>query len=841
MNFNKTSKLCFAVALTTFIGLSLSEGVYAANESAEGYTIRDMMNRRNKGVKPTVKAYSVRDTMFTKKNKAPEPEVAYSEPVLQEKFIERNIDNNQIDYSACESGKCGLAMPVDVERNTEVADIPLAVPVKKGAVVPVAAPSVAKEPAKKKSSFASGPIFDTGSCSSSHNSGPIFDTGPCEKCASGPIFDTGTCDRCYKSGPLVDTGPCETCEPPALRVANHKLPYNDFIYQAVARNCCDMAPIYLEHVDFNLSKKSDYMPYGNKMGNYRFRIFGCRRYDKEAILNKGRVLEKNMNFTKIFEEVTGDCYNLVKMPQDLCLETTPSALPEYILTAEITDFFMNICDGYNWKDAQKAEKRTGSAEITVKWKLTNLTKTKVVWEGETTGYSDLVKGQDDGEVALVEKAFADAASNLRNKMGFEDALMKRLTPDELTEQRNALIDEEIALNPEKCKFKEDQHLAQQCEVTRQGVDIMQCPAVIEQVVVVNPCNECEKCQACPQEEQKPCPVCEECEKCAPRIVEDSGVIIAHSSVEVQKIVEDSSVITSHSVTVPDPIVENHGTNSDHIIFKNCIDENGGVISGGNCVVVDDTWVDIKNGDTSFDSLCIVDRPPYDVLSAENLYKVRASVVEISNEAGKKGAGLIISESFVLTSANIVQRDANVYKMKTINGKELTGRAVRVNLSKNTALIMLDEETKYTPLSLNLDLPKVGQTGFMTLGILDVDNFEDGENYIDTDGKVTGYRYSENVGSEIILDTFVQNITIGGVLIDGNGTINGMAHSGKKTENGNDLFLPTETALRSLGLSICEKLYEKKSPWQQTVYKPVTELILNAKPKAPEEMKEKERK
>ena len=64
--------------------------------------------------------------------------------------------------------------------------------------------------------------------------------------------------------------------------------------------------------------------------------------------------------------------------------------------------------------------------------------------------------------------------------------------------------------------------------------------------------------------------------------------------------------------------------------------------------------DMKNGDKTFDSLCIVDRPPYDVLSPENLYKVRASVVEISNTAGKKGAGLIISESFVLTSANIVE-------------------------------------------------------------------------------------------------------------------------------------------------------------------------------------------
>ena len=86
-----------------------------------------------------------------------------------------------------------------------------------------------------------------------------------------------------------------------------------------------------------------------------------------------------------------------------------------------------------------------------------------------------------------------------------------------------------------------------------------------------------------------------------------------------------------------------------------------------------------------------------------------------------------------------------------------------------------------------------------------------------------------------------HVTIGGVLIDPFGTINGVAHTGQKTENGQDLFLPTETALRSVGLSICEKLYDRPSPWQKTVYKPVTEKILSSTPKAPEVLAPQERK
>lgn len=732
MKMLKLYKLCFAAVMAVISSVVISDDVVAAYKNADTNSIRDMMHRRRKGLKPQIKISEQAQNRANGKS-----------PVSA-----RYAETDDINDTTVSSGGWF--------------------------------------------DFNSGPIFDTGSCSSNNKSGPIFDTGPCKKCK--------------KPAPVVKPQP---------RIADYIIEYSDFVYQAVARDCCSMAPLYLDHVDFKLSDIESSSAYSNKLGNYRFRIFGCRRYDKEAILNQGRLLEKNMNFNKVFEEVTGDCYNLVKMPQDLCLQDTPSAMPEYVLTAEITDFFMNVCDGYDWKETTKTDKRSGSAEIKVTWRLTNLTKTRVLWEGETTGYADLSDGQDNGEITLVERAFADATSNLRNMNGFEDQLMVRLTPEELSQERQALIDEEIALNPAKCQFKEEQALVKQCQISRENVDIAKCPAVVEQTVII---NQCEKC-----------PVCAEC---------NEAPVIEESIVTMPSLVEE---VVVEMPVVEVPLVENTGVAVSSAIFDNCVDENGGIISGGDCQIVDDTWVDMKNGNSVFDSLCIVDRPPYEDMAPQNLYKVRASVVEISNMNAKKGAGLIISENFVLTSANLVDKNNNVYNIRTINGQNLSGRAVRVNLSKNTALIMLDEETKYTPLSLNLDLPKVGQGGFMTLGILDVENFDDGENYLDTNGKVTGYRYSEDRGSEIMLDTYVQNVTIGGVLIDENGTINGMAHTGQKTASGTDLYLPTETALRSLGLSICEKLYDKASPWQQTVYKPVTELVLKSEPKAPEEMTVEERK
>lgn len=671
----------------------------------------------------------------------------------------------------------------------------------------------------------SGPLIDTGPCDRCYDNGPLIDTGPCDRCYDeGPIIDTGPCDRCYDEGPIIDTGPCEkckeeipeviiepecpiceetfiepepvcdVCEPPAPvptpvcekpKPVNYATSYNDFIVQAMEKDCCALAPIWLDYVDFNLPENEE-TGVKNHVGNYRFRIFGCRRYEKKAILNSGRVMEKDMHFSDIFKQVTDDCYNIVKIPEDICLQRTPSPLPEYILSAEITDLFMNICDKHDWESAKSADARTGSSEITVHWRLSNPTKTKIMWEGETTGYADLKIGLEDGEIALIEAAFADAVSNLQAAHGFESQLMVRLSPEELTAERNALIDEERALDPAKCKFAEELYQAKQCEITRPGVNITKCPAFQAQILPPAP-------QPCPE----PCPV-------AAPVIE-----------------------------------ENAGTKTENLFLESCIDENGGIKSGGSCTVVDDTWVDTDL--KAFDSLCITTRAPYDVLTPENLYKVRASVVEISNVAGKKGAGLIISDSFIITSADLVDNQYNTYKIRTINGKDLSGRAVRVNPSKNTALIMLDTKTEYTPLPLNIHLPKTGQSGFMTLGLLDVEVFDNGsENYIDNSGKIAGYRYSDEKGAEIIVDTNVQTIAIGSVLIDAHGSINGFAHTGQKTDKGHDLFLPTETALRSLGLTVCDCVWEAPSKFEQTVYKPVTELVHTVQ-KTPEVMKKVERK
>ena len=574
-----------------------------------------------------------------------------------------------------------------------------------------------------------------------------------------PIYTYVTqpvCGQCSQVN-MQFPGPCNVCESAVQQVPLVNYAAAPDIYTAFQGNCCQMAPIALEHVDFRIQRQGKDGPYSNKLGNYRFRIFGCRRYNKEASLNDGRILERNINFAKVFEESVSSCYKVVPMPKDLCLQTKPTEMPEYVLTAEITDYFMNICDEYDWNKAAKKNQRTGTSEITITWRLMDLTKNKVYWKGESNGYGELFEGETNGETKLIERAFADATSNLRAITGFEEQLMQRKSQEQMAAERYALIEEERALNPMKCGYRKQYEDVKNCQISRPGAMLTQCGGISTVQEVVN----------------------------------------------------------------------------------SCISQSGQLIENSACHVVDDTWVDtgeIK----SLDNLCIVTANPCNALTPETIYRMRSSVVQIDSPNGKKGAGLLISDRFILTSGDLVDANNNTYTVKTIRNISMPAHAVRVNPSKNTALLMLEQATEYTPLALNLKLPEVGSNGYLTLGLLDVNNFKDGENYLENSAKIEGYRYTDEKGAEILANTFIQNVTVGGGLFYKDCTVNGMAHSGIKTDEGLDVYVPTETALRSLGISICGQEYVAESPWQQTIYKPVSEQI-QIVPQTPEVMKPQDRK
>jgi len=659
-------------------------------------------------------------------------------------------------------------------------------------------------------------------------------------------------------------------------------------YKSSLRNCCDLASFALVNVDFKLDNEGT----KNHVGNYRFRIFGCRRATKKAILNQGRVIQKEMEFQTVFRKAVDDCYKVMEIP-NVCLADPTVALPEYVLNAEITDFFMNVCDEYNWEKAKKALRRDGSAEMTVTWRLMDLTQSKVYWTGVTSGYADLEDGIYEGEVKLAELAFADAAARLTSLPGFDNQLRRRLSPEEKARARAALIEFDARFHPEKCPIPvqqpcnrprcpaepitpalqqpicpcaaQPQRSTCVCNQPSCSCPAMSCPCamqpmvqaqpkveefvdvktkkkIIEQKIITKtrvetPAPVCQQvCQpVCPQPTcQVQCTrtchpsncrrickeVCDESTgKCETKCYEDCGKPV-EPKVEVLTYtpsIEQKGNVNVKNVMVEPKIEETGGVKDSHRIYEDCVDENGNVTNGQNC----DKCMDWD----SYSLDCVIDRNPYEELSPENMLVIRKSVVDVANLSGKQSSGLLISDSFVITSADVVNKQNNSYTVKTISGDVLKAKAVRVNPAKNIALLHLDTPLTYTPLAFNTQLPAVDQEGFIALGQLSNNQ----SNYLDDNGKIYGYRYSDTLGTEIIVDTLVNKVAPGSVLVDKLGTVNGLSNAAAQTKDGMDLFLPTDTVLKGLCLKVCER-----------AYKPVTEQI-KQEVKAPEAMPVQKRK
>lgn len=812
------------------------------------------------------------------------------------------------------------------------------------------------------------------------------------------------------------------------------------------------APVKLEFVDFRIKKGRKYDEFDTKLGNYRFRIFGCRRESKNVFLNKGRAMQKDMHFFDIFFEQMNDYYPVVvDKSNPYYLESDRIETPEYIVTAEITDYFMNICDEFDWNNVKQNKLRSGTSEMTVTWRVMNLTRDEVYCKGVTTGYGQISEGEPNGETLLVERAFEDALNKLPEVGCFNSTVSQRVRPDELARQLTVLKDIE----------RRNQTFKDQYETELKGVSLLQnCASgvatdaglrdksIFEHMgingngrfvrgriesgrfvedaagTVVGYFDE--KGNFVETSESKITGRYEN-----GKFIEDShGTIVGHY--ENGKFIEDGyiaieessgiysdgrSPIERETLVIADGIDERHGIKGSGYFIKghydekgnfvedskgtvighyengkfvedssgfsvrgryvdgrfvedpngpvvghfdsrgrfvedssgvkvvgryvdgrfiedssgnvighfdekgyfiedryiqesagysvreSAIDSTGGVngtgnvtersisyrerlahngrtaglvldqecraieINDANCTVVknveenvtiaDDYWIDVPLNTTDVltienrnmaeqafananNRFCIKNQAPYESLNPYNLYKIRASVVAVENARGKKGAGLIIADNLILTSADLMVKDNNNFNIQTINGKHLKATALRVNPNKNIAILLLDQPTQFTPLPLSLQLPEVNRDILLTLGMLDLD--KEGEGYIDNEGKVIGYRWSEERGAEIIVDTFVQSVALGGALIDKNGNIVGIAHESKKLEDSPDLFIPIETALKSVGMEICGREFSQKKPAAIKTYEtPLADAIDNSGNKAPKVMKGSERK
>lgn len=461
------------------------------------------------------------------------------------------------------------------------------------------------------------------------------------------------------------------------------------------------APVKLEFVDFRIPKGKTYEDYDNKLGNYRFRIFGCRRFDKEVFLNQGRAMQKDMKFFDVFYETMNDYYPTVVEKSNPYYVYSDKAQAEYVLTAEVNDYFMNVCDEFDWDNVKKKSSRTGTSEMTVTWRLMDLSRSKVYCKGTTVGYGEMNQGEFKGETLLVERAFGDALSKLPDVQCFNPELAKRVSPEELQAQ----LDELAALEKQRLNFRNQYNreiqgiaMLQNCgsgEVNQAGGN-----AGKGNAIDVN------------------------------GGADGSGNVVDVNGNKINGYIDDNGNFVASGSAVD----ENGGSRSSFtngqekalkplMLSDNCqevtLDDSCTTIkvTKNNITWSDDYWLDIpsdvstplpakQNRDAvenmfanAKNNFCIQSVKPYDNMSPENVYRLRSSVVAVENPSGRKGAGLIISDQMILTSADLLDKAKNRFVIKTINGNQFEASAIRVNPNKNVALLLLDEKTRYAPLPL----------------------------------------------------------------------------------------------------------------------------------------------
>ena len=131
-----------------------------------------------------------------------------------------------------------------------------------------------------------------------------------------------------------------------------------------------LAPIKLEYVDFKINRNRTAEEWGKDIGQYNFKLFGCKRAEKNVVLNEGRAMRRDMKFDNVFFEELNELFPVIVrkdnpyFPYSISAER-PDLLPGYVITAEIKDLFINVCDQYDWRTRTYSQLRSGSSEIQV--------------------------------------------------------------------------------------------------------------------------------------------------------------------------------------------------------------------------------------------------------------------------------------------------------------------------------------------------------------------------------------------------------------------------------------------------------------------------------------------
>jgi len=596
-----------------------------------------------------------------------------------------------------------------------------------------------------------------------------------------------------------------------------------------------LAPVKLEYVDFKINRNRTVDEWGKDIGRYNFKLFGCKRTEKNVVLNEGRAMRRDMKFDNVFFEELNELFPVIVrkdnpyFPYSISAER-PDLLPGYVITAEIKDLFINVCDQYDWRTRTYSQLRSGSSEIQVLWRVMTPFNRKLYWEDTTRGYAEIQTPVRDGEVRLIEKAFADALVRLIGMPGFLETM--RTVPDagELYKARQ----EFYLLANEHKKYKKLRSSYRRKRMTfytererERVLDTLEKMTLSHDLSPDDPEKD-EKVRTLQELEERlaggEALTVEDLERlraAGKLTAEDlerlraAGKLTAEDLARQKALLAEQSLEDESNVGILARGLSDKGDENrifarlltdqplTHGVFGRVMKsvplgrflEEFSLISGlekesgklGFVVSPVDGWITINN------------QKPFRYLSPIRIYRIRSSVVAVTNEE-EVGSGLVIAPSLILTNYEVAKKTTSV-KAEFLDGRVVSAMVLRVSKDKDVALLYMPpaEFDKYNwPIPLRIDLPAVGEK-FYAIGTPMRGGYEGAMEY----GKVAGYRFSDN-GVDILTNTNVQSVTLGGILVDDNGNAIGVAHAGKSLVDNRDGFIPIGDAFQALKVRIRDR-------------------------------------
>lgn len=619
---------------------------------------------------------------------------------------------------------------------------------------------------------------------------------------------------------------------------NGATPYYDSAARELTRNLFTfdpkLAPIKLEYVDFKINRNRTVDEWGKDIGRYNFKLFGCKRAERNIVLNEGRAMRRDMKFDNVFFEELNELFPVIVrrdnpyFPYSIGAER-PDLLPGYVVTAEIKDLFINVCDQYDWRTRTYSHLRGGSSEIKVLWRVMTPFNRKLYWEDVTSGYAEIQTPIRDGEVRLIEKAFADALIRLVGMPGFIETMRRVPDIDELNKAKaefDALAYEHKKYKKLQSSYRRDRIKFYSERKRERDLDTLEHRMLSGQKLSDGGLEHDIKNKSLDDLERM---LKNGEELSSGEMTRLTALRRALSVGEKEKSDNNERGLTDETGAG----IAGRGLSdqSDGGVYARMLKdrENNGVLARllkepplekgvigrllptlplfknieGYTLTADldrvenrktvflvspvDGWITINN------------QKPFRYLSPMRLYRIRSSIVAVSNEE-QVGSGLVISPSLVLTNYDIARKTTFV-KTEFLDGRVVSSMVLRLNKDKDVALLYMTptEFDKYNwPVPLRLDLPDVGEP-FYAIGTPMRGGFEGAMDK----GKVAGYRFGDS-GVEILTNTNVQSVTLGGILVDENGNAVGLAHAGKSLIESRDGFIPIGDAFDALKIRIRDR-------------------------------------